>query len=159
MSMSFPLRVIPRSLFSWSFSLREGDVEVADLAMALMRERGKLVLTNGSEYNLYRQGWLSGPFLLEGDGAIIAQAEKPNPFTRRFEATIGRRRLCLAAQSPLTRAFGVYDDDIPIGGVWPDHCFTRRTTIDLPDDMPLPVKSFLFWLAVLMWRRAAHNNS
>ena len=36
----------------------------------------------------------------------------------------------------------------------PDHCSTPRRTIDLPDDIVLPVKTFLFWLVVLMWRRA-----
>jgi hypothetical protein len=51
-------RAIPRSLLSWDFSIREDDVEVAGLEVAWMSERGRLVLADGTEYTLYRQGWL-----------------------------------------------------------------------------------------------------
>jgi hypothetical protein len=105
------------------------------------------------------QGWLSGLFVIEGDGTVLAQADKPNALTRRFEVTYGNHTLALTAQSPFTRAFGVYDSENQIGGIYPNHCFTRKTTIDLPDDIILPVKAFLFWLVVLMWRRTAHNRS
>jgi hypothetical protein len=74
------------------------------------------------------------------------------------EVTCGQRKLSLVAQSPLTRVFSVYDGDGPIGSIYPDHCFTRKTAIDLPDDIVLPVKVFLFWLVVLMWRRAKRNS-
>lgn len=152
------LRAIPRGLFSWGFSILEDDAEVAGLEVAWMRERGNLDI-KGTEFNLYRQGWLSGLFLLEGEGTVLAQANKPNALTRRFEVTYGRDTLSLAAQSPFTRAFGVYDGETQIGSIYPDHCFTRKTTIDLPDDIILPVKGFLFWLVVLMWRRAANRSS
>jgi hypothetical protein len=153
------LRAIPKSWFSWNFSILEDDVEVAGLDVAWMRERGQLTFIGGNEYDFYRQGWLSGLFLLEGDGTVLAQADKPNPFTRRFEVTFGSQTLTLVAQSPFTRAFDVYDGDRRIGSVYPDHCFTRKTTIDLPVDIPPPVKAFLFWLVALMWRRTAHNSS
>jgi hypothetical protein len=152
------LRAIPRSLFSWDFSILDDDVEVAGLDVAWLRERGALNI-KGTEYNLYRQGWLSGLFVIEGDGTVLAQADKPNALTRRFEVTYGNHTLALTAQSPFTRAFGVYDSENQIGGIYPNHCFTRKTTIDLPDDIILPVKAFLFWLVVLMWRRTAHNRS
>jgi hypothetical protein len=151
------LSAIPRGLFSWGFSILEDDAEVAGLDVAWMRERGTLDIM-GAEFTLYRQGWLSGSFLLEGDGVVFAEADKPNAFTRRFEVTHGHRTLSLVAQSPFTRAFSVYDGDRQIGSICPDHCFTRKTTIDLPDDIALPVKAFLFWLVVLMWRRAKKNN-
>lgn len=152
------LRAIPRSLFSWDFSVFENDVEVAGLEMNWMRERGMLDIEE-RKYNLYRQGWLSGLFVLENEGTVLAQAEKPNAFTRRFEVIFGHRKLSLAAQSPFTRAFGVYDGECQIGSIDPDCWFTRKTTIDLPDDIILPVKGFLFWLVVLMWRRAAKSSS
>ena len=152
------LRAIPRSLFSWDFSVLEDDVEVAGLEVSWMRERGTLDI-KGTEYNLYRQGWLSGLFVLESEGTVLAQADKPNAFTRRFEVTFGHHTLSLAAQSPFTRAFGVYDGESQVGSIYPDYWFTRKTTIDLPDDIILPVKTFLFWLVVLMWRRAAKSSS
>jgi hypothetical protein len=153
------LRAIPRSLFSWDFSIREDDVEVAGLEVAWMSERGRLVLADGTECNLYRQGWLSGLFLLEGKGTILAQAEKPSAFVRHFEVEYDHRKLLLTAQSPFTRVFGVYNGDGEIGSIYPDHWLTRRTTIDLPDTIVLPMKVFMFWLIVLMWRRAAKSSN
>jgi hypothetical protein len=132
---------------------------VVALEVAWMRERGRLTFIGGNEYDFYRQGWLGGLFLLEDDGTVLAQADKPNAFTRRFEVTFGFQTLRLAAQSPFTRAFDVYDGDSRIGSIYPDHFFTRKTTIDLPVNIPPPVKVFLFWLVALMWRRAAHNSS
>jgi hypothetical protein len=152
------LRAIPRSLFSWDFSIREDDVEVARLEVAWMSERGKLNI-EGIDCNLHRQGWLSGPFVLEGNGTILAQADKPSAFVRHFEVEYGHRKLLLTAQSPFTRAFGVYDGNGEIGSIYPHHWFARKTTIDLPDDVVLPVKAFMFWLVVLMWRRAAKSSN
>ena len=152
------LRAIPKGLFSWGFVILEDEAEVAGLDVAWMRERGRLDI-KGAEYSLYRQGWCSGLFVIEGAGTVLAQADKPNVFTRRFEATYDHHRLSLVAQSPFARAFSVYDADRQIGSIYPDHCFTRKTTIDLPDDIVLPVKAFLFWLVVLMWRRAKQNSS
>jgi hypothetical protein len=152
------LRAIPSSLFSWDFSLLEDGIEMAELEVAWMRERGRLDI-GGVEYNLYRQGWLSGLFVLEGDGVILAQADKPNAFTRRFEVTCDHHTYSLAAQSPFTRAFGIHDGESQIGSIYPDHWFTRKTTLDLPSDIILPVKSFIFWLVILMWRRANNSSS
>ena len=153
------LRAIPRSLFSWDFSIREDDVEVAGLEVAWMSERGRLVLADGTEYNLYRQGWLSGPFVLEGEGTILAQAEKPSAFVRHFEVEYDHRKLLLTAQSPFTRAFGVSNGNGEIGSIYPDYWLTRKATIDLPDTVVPPVKAFMFWLVVLMWRRAAKSSN
>jgi hypothetical protein len=152
------LRAIPRSLLSWDFSILEDDVEAAGLTTAWMSEQGRLYV-GGVEYNLYRQGWRHGAFVIEGEGAILAQADKPTVFTRRFEVAYDHHALCLAAQSPLTRAFSVYEKDAEIGRIYPDCWFTRKTTIDLPDVIVLPVKAFLFWLVILMWRRAKRSSS
>jgi hypothetical protein len=81
------LRAIPSSFFSWGFTILEDDAAVAGLDVAWMREQGKLILVDRTEFNFYRQGWLSGPFMLESSGAVLAQADKPNAFTRRFEVT------------------------------------------------------------------------
>jgi hypothetical protein len=152
------LRAVPTSFFTWDFSILGDDVEVAVLTTGWMGERGSLRVER-AEYELYRQGWLSGAFVLEGEGIVVARADKLSPFTRTFDVAHDDRRLSLVAQSPLTRAFDVYDARRAIGSIYPDHCLTSQATIDLPDDMTLPVKGFLFWLVVLMWRRAARRRS
>jgi len=31
--------------------------------------------------------------------------------------------------------------------------FTRKATVDLPDELLLPIKVFLLWLTVILWKR------
>ncbi|MBN2216561.1 MAG: hypothetical protein JW719_04210 [Pirellulales bacterium] len=152
------LRAHPKSIFSWNFSITKGSVLVANLTMNWMGERGSLDV-HGARYDLYRQGWLHGAFVIATDRLVVAQAGKSSPFVRRFDVAYGHHRLCLTARSPFTRAFGVYDESGEIGSIYPDHFLTRRATIALPESIALPVQAFLFWLAVLMWRRAANSSS
>ena len=39
------------------------------------------------------------------------------------------------------------------GVIAPRGAWTRRSTADLSDDIPLPVQVFVLWLAVLLWKR------
>lgn len=152
------LRAYPSSIFSWNFSIVEGGTEVAELKTAWMSERGTLTI-RGTEYDVYRQGWLHGAFVIAANGTFLAQAEKPSPFLRQFNVDCGHHQLRLTARSPFTRAFGIYNGDSEIGSIYPDHCFTRKATINLPNKIILPVQGFLFWLVLLMWRRSANNSS
>jgi hypothetical protein len=157
MKSSSMLRAIPTGFFSWGFSILEGDSEMAELEMAWIGERGNFSY-EGQRYELYRQGWLTGQLVLDAGGKIVAEAKKVTPFSRTFDVVIGNRPVQLAAISPFTRAFGVYSGGNQIGSIYPDHCFTRKATLELPPDMALPARVFLFWLVALMWRRAAKSS-
>ena len=158
MTTNSVLRAIPTGFFAWGFSILEGGIEAAQLEMAWIAERGSFFYA-GQRYELYRQAWLSGLFILEAGGTVVAKASKVNPLSRSFDVAIGNRPIQLSALSPNTRAFGVYSGTSHIGDIYPDHFFTRKATVDLPADMALPSKVFLFWLAALMWRRAANSSN
>ena len=36
---------------------------------------------------------------------------------------------------------------------------TRRALVDLPPDLPLPVRVFVIWLTVILWKRQAEAAS
>lgn len=165
MLKAIPRHCFPRSiplfgrLASWNFSIYENDVEVAGLeAPPSLCRRWRLRIAFNS-YDLYRQGWFSGLFLLEDNRTILARASRPSLFHRRYEIVHNHRTFRLTAQSSLTRAYSVFDGTSEIGSICPDHGVTRRATIDLPNDIVLPVKVFLFWLVVLRWRRSSHHSS
>jgi hypothetical protein len=42
-----------------------------------------------------------------------------------------------------------------LGRIEPKGALTRRTTIDLPEELPLPMQAFCFWLVLVLWNRAA----
>jgi hypothetical protein len=42
-----------------------------------------------------------------------------------------------------------------IGSVYPEHALTRKAVIDFPEEIPLVVRVFMFWLVVILWKRAS----
>ena len=146
----------PKHMFSWGFVLSANQQYLTTIDMEWLVEGGHFEWEHNT-YQLGKEGIWSGNFFLRANTEIIARALKPNPFTRRFTLNFENRELILAAESPLTRCFCLFENDKEIGSIRPNHPFTRRTSIDFPDDLSVPVQVFIFWLAVLMWRRAASD--
>jgi hypothetical protein len=138
--------------------LRDGE-SVAELQLAWIRE-GASITIDGVAHQLRREGF-SGAFVLSGGGQPLARAVKPSAFTNRFEVEHAGRTYELRKANWFTRTFEFREGGVPVGSIRPHHPFTRRSSISLPGDLPLPVQVFVTALAVLMWNReqAAAANS
>jgi hypothetical protein len=150
------LKVIPKSWFSWDFYITDGASPLAEIDVSLWREKG-VIMFRDSTYEVRREGLMSGAFLLESEGALLARAEKPSAFRRAFEVEFGERFYILRAESAFRRKFLLMDGDREVGRLSPDGIFTRRATADFPESIPLPVKVFLIWLVVILWKRQSDN--
>jgi|SRR5579859_1150396 len=122
------------------------------------REKGVLVV-GGSSYNVYRQGLFSGEFILELNGTQLARAEKPSALHRFFTVQHQGKTYTLKAAAALSRIFLLLENDRQIGSIAPAGMFTRKATVDFPDELPLPVKVFLLWLTVILWKRDSEAAS
>jgi hypothetical protein len=151
------LKAIPKHWFSWDFRIIDDDRDIARIDVSSWRERGVLTI-DGARYGVYREGWMSGPFVLESRGSVLARAEKPSAFLRSFVIDHNGRHYTLRAQSPFRRAFVLLAGSTQVGSLAPDSVFTRRVSIDLPGDWPVAVKVFTVWLAVLLWKRNAAGS-
>ena len=143
----------PRHLFSWDFDLSLDGEFLAGLDMSWLREGGRFSY-DAREYRLAQEGFWSGDFLLATDQEVLARAAK-SAFVRRFVVQTGEREFILEPASLFTRSFRLVENGLIVGYVLPNHRFTRACTLEFPDDLPVPVQVFLFWLVVLLWRRAA----
>jgi hypothetical protein len=146
------LKLIPKSWFSWTFTVLEESHVVADIDISWWREKGILTVA-GTSYDVYREGLMSGDFILESAGSVLARAQKPSAFRRCFVIEHASRRYTLRAESAFKRSFVLLLDDKEVGSITPEGCFTRRAIADLPQDMLLPMKIFTIWLAVILWKR------
>jgi hypothetical protein len=146
------LKLVPKHWFSWDFAVRDERGTVADIDISWWRERGVLTV-QGASHPVYRQRLMSGDFILESAGSILARAWKSSAFRRYFNVEHAGKQYTLRAQSAFRRTFVVLDGGFKIGSISPDGIFTRRASIDLPEDMPLPVRVFIVWLAVILWKR------
>jgi hypothetical protein len=147
------LTAIPRHWFSWDFTLFEKDRSLAEIDMSAWREKGELTVTN-TTYRVYREGLFSGAFILEGNGAVVARAEKPSAMTRRVVLNFGSTQFELKPRSTLFfRTFHLLSGKRIVGTLSPRGFLSRRMDIELSDDIPLPIKVFVVWLTVLLWKR------
>ena len=146
------LEAIATGIFPLTFQLRRQNQLLGEFATSLWRGKGQLELEEGT-YELYREGWFSGDFLLEHDGKVVARASKPSAFQNRFEIELPNRRVVLRKPSSYNRRVIVLDGEREIGSIYPLGVVTRRTGIDLPDDWPLPIRVFLFWIVFTIWKR------
>ncbi len=146
------LKLIPKGWLSWNFTALKELQAVADIDVAWWREKGVLFV-QGAAYTVYREGLMSGAFILESAGSVLARAQKPSAFRRCFKIEHAGRQYTLRAKSPFGRTFILHLDDREIGSISPEGLFTRRATVDFPQDMQLPVQIFIVWLAVILWKR------
>lgn len=146
------LEAVPKNIFANNFFLQQQNELLGELDTSIWREKAQLELEEGT-YLLYREGHFSGDFVLEHDGAVVARASKPSALYNRFEVELPGRRLVLRKLSAWNRRFGLFDGEKQVGSIYPLSAFTRRTSVDLPDDWPLPIRAFLFWLVFILWKR------
>jgi hypothetical protein len=152
------LTCLPQSLCSWDFRVLGAFAGSATVTFNFFSEQGTISLGN-MEFTVCKHGWLSGQWTLENSGGTVAAATKPNPLLRSFEVDAGDLRLTVKAQTPFTRCFDIVSNGAVVGSIRPVHPFTRRAYIECRDALPEFVQLFAFWLAVLLWRRAASHQS
>jgi hypothetical protein len=136
----------------------EGSEAVAGIDISWWREKGVLTV-QGASYPIYREGWMTGDFILEAAGAVLARAQKPSAFLRCFIIEHAGKQYTLRAKSAFRRAFILLDESGEVGSISPEGIFTRRATVDLPEEMPLPVRIFITWLTVILWKRESEGGA
>jgi hypothetical protein len=146
--------VIPRTWWSWDFTVESDGESIADIDVSWWREKGALTV-GGQTYQVYREGLVSGAFVLEENGSVLARAEKPSAFRRSFVVDHAGTRWTLRAPSAFRRGMILISDDLEVGTVKPDSLWRRSATVTLPKALPVPVCVFLIWLAIVLWKREA----
>jgi len=146
------LKAVPKSWFSSDYKLLENDTTVTIIDSSWWREAAELTI-KGSTYRVYREGLMSGSFVLEGDGSILARAEKPSAFYRSFVVEHGGKKYTLEAESAMFRKFVLSEGGQQIGSVYPEHALTRKAVVAFPEEIPLAVRVFMFWLVMILWKR------
>jgi hypothetical protein len=144
--------------YSWDFDVTDGGRHVAHLDVSAWREQAVLTI-DGVAHRVYREGVGSGDFLLERDGIVLARATKPSAFRSAFEVRHDGRTYELAKESWWQRRFVLRSGSAEIGSLAPRSALGREAVATLPEPWPLPLKVFVIWLVVILWKRAAAAGS
>jgi hypothetical protein len=156
------LRAVPKNFFSWDFTFLDGAREVGRLDSRAFRRTAGLEV-EGVSYRVHREGLL-GDFVLEqveqGPGPQeLARAERMKPFSRAVHVRAGDRRLALHGKWPFLRTFTLLHGDREVGSMSREHWFGRTSTIDFPEEIPLPIRLFMAALVIYRWRQARRRRS
>lgn len=146
------LTATPRNWFSWDYVVSDNSQHVADIDISWWREKGTLTV-EGRDYGVYRQRPMSGKFVLESNGAIVASAEKPSSLTRRLLIEHAGRQYELKPRGMFSRTFQLHAGPTMVGSLAARGVFSRRMNVDLPETLPLAVRVFVMWLTVILWKR------
>ncbi len=146
------LRAVPDGWLSWNFTIFDDRRAIAKIDLAWVREAGELHL-DGVKYRVCREGILSGAFVIEKEGLVLASAEKPSALIRSYTLHYNNKSFILGAASAMQRKFVLREGGQQVGSVWPENAFTKKAVIDLPADIAMPVRIFMVWLTLIMWKR------
>ena len=152
------LSIVPKRWYSWDFNVLDGPRQVALVDVSAWREKGVLTV-DGVEHRVYREGMMSGDFILERNGSVLARAEKPSAFRDTLVVRHNGREYTLRKKSIWRRAFVVLSGEREVGALNPNSVWKRDATVTLPQEWPLPVRLFVIWLAIIMWKRDAESTA
>lgn len=141
-----------KGLFSRTYEVLDGDSVVASLNVSSWKEKAT-VEAEGKSYRFEREGAVSGSFLLLDVEKVVAYAKKPSALKDRFEITYFSALYALRKPSIWKSGLELEEHGRVVGAITPVGYFQRKIEIDLPTEMPLVVKVFIFWLALIIWNR------
>ena len=152
------LEAIPKSWFSWNFKISEDSKKIADLDMSSWREKGELRI-DGVSYVVFRKGILSPTIVLEKNNAELAKATRSSIFRHSFLLVMEGKQYTLEKRSFFGRSIILKNDLGEIGSVSPRGFLSRRAHVDLPENIELPIRIFVIWLALLLWKRDSDTSA
>jgi len=145
---------LPKGICSWNFDLSEAG-HSASVEFDWMGEQGAMTI-DGKRHEVRKHGVFSGHWTLEANSTTVATARKSSAFTRSFDLATSSGGAVLRAESAFGRTMLLEGADFH-AVIMPAHPFTRRASItgQIPD---FRITCFAFWLAALVWRRAAQSD-
>lgn len=152
-----PIIAKPKSWLSWDFTITFNDKEIAELDLVSFSKEGSFAV-NHYKYKVSREGVFSGDFLLESYNNIVAKANKPSAFRRRFFIKALDQEFELCPKSIFGKSYVIKKNGKTIGSIKTSGFFSYKALIDISIDMPVHIKIFIFWLVLIMWRRRKNSK-
>jgi hypothetical protein len=143
---------VPRHFFSCNYLLSEGKEFLTELRLSewQWRERGNFEIA-GVRYELGRERFFRGDFTIFAERRVLVRATKPSIFHSCFQLQLFGRNFVLHQHLGGRPTFILFKSNREMGRVFQRSVFTRRACIELPDEWPIAIRVFIFWLALVIW--------
>lgn len=151
------LTVKKKGFFEDRYIFNKGEEEVARLTTGVWPHKGRIELGN-DQYWFYRNGYVSGTFILGQEGNPIASAEKPRAFADHFIIQVGKLTFEITREARFNSAMTVWWEDEQIGTIT-EGTKNVHAIIDLPDSLSPSLQIFFFGLVQILWDRHTILNA
>src|SRR5215469_3160417 len=141
----------PENLSATRYNIVRGGTPLGKINCKIRKEA--TITIGQATYFALREGVIRSTFYLDATEGLVAIAEKPSVFRRRFIVHVGLKSYTLKAVTTNNRAFLVVEGESQIGSIAPKGFFSRKFTADLPDDLAPEIQMFLIWLVVIDQKR------
>jgi hypothetical protein len=142
------LELRSKGVFSNSYFVLDNGAKVAELNRSTWRQRGEIV-HQGRIHKLKVRGMMRRTFqLLDGEDLIV-EARRPTTWRSRCVFEFQGRKFELVNRNWFSSALVVKAQGAEVGSIAFKGFVHPRVHIDMPDSLPLPVRVFVAWIAVL----------
>jgi len=143
----------PELLLGKHYAISRDGIRVADVALSPWTGKGRLTVAGKtSRLDPTYSGLAKATFVLKEDGQVLAEASERSGFKDRFELRLRDGVFELRGQGISNNEYVLMRGNEQIGQASRTKGSTR---IELPDQWPLAVQVFVFWIVLLRWRQAA----
>jgi hypothetical protein len=145
------LQVIPKAWYSQGFTVLDGAQTIAEIDRSWWSGRGVLTV-QGAAYEVHQEGLIDDSFILETEKAVLARAVMKSNLLGGSSFTIehaGKQYSLRFSQNAATLLDALGEK---IGAISKDRDPELGAKMDLPDELPVVVKLFLFCLALVLWK-------
>ncbi len=142
------LELIRKSTFSNDFIARENGIVVAELDRSLWSQNATVDIL-GKTYSFKRTGLMQNVYTLLDGNLEVIEVEQPSAWQSKLVFRLNQNEYVVDTKSWFSSALKVEQDGNVIGDVHSADIINGTIVVDLPDTLPLPVRVFVGWIALL----------
>lgn len=142
------LELIRKSAFSNDFIVRENGIVVAELDRATWSQTATVEI-QGKTYTFRKSGVLHNVYTLLDGSLEVIEVEQPSTWQSRLVFHLNQQEYVLDTKSWFNSGLKVEQDGNDIGDIHSAGILSSAMVVDLPDTLPLSVRVFVGWIAIL----------
>ncbi len=150
------LKAKPTRWYRWDHVILDGTREVTVLRLSAFRKNGKALIED-IEYQYGRERLLGGSYFVQSNAGFAAKAEKRSIFRDRYIVAFEERVYELRSTSFFKGTYGLFEKEKEVGTITREGFFSTTTFLRLPEDVPIHVMIFLFWLVLQSRQRRSRS--
>lgn len=145
--------IVPVNLFATEYDVFCGNEHTAKFHKTALSLKDTCSITmNDKEYSLYREGVVSGDWILEENhSGKVAVATKLSFLSDSFAIRYNNKIFQLKSKKlRLTNQFIIYENDNQIGMIHSTSFFSRKLQCTIDDGISLEIVVFIMYLALII---------